>query len=170
MHTENYKDVCHQVIADREGPYYMGEALGFKARLKNLLNEPCEREFWYRIQLPDGMYLEKPLYPVQFEPREEKVIQLGNPIFLGFLGMMRVVLVTGEAERLLIKGGMPLPERISFLTLFAGYSRDREGYELQKQMVKLTRKIGWLTRVLVGITVVLVVLTAVLIWLNVCGY
>ena len=52
---------------------------------------------------------------------------------------------------------------MTFETLFAGYSRDREGHELQKQMVKLTGRVGLLT-------IVLIVLTATLIGLNVFAW
>ncbi len=169
MHTENYKDVQHEVIADKEAPYYMGESVGFQIKLTNLLNESCTRKFYYMIQLPDGMSLHRSHYPIKFAARQTKVIPLGDPVFLAFLGIFRLVIVTGEAERLLIEE-QKIPAQITFQTLFAGYSRDREGYELQKQTVKLTEKMRWLTGALAGLTGVLVVLTAILIWLTVRGY
>ena len=142
--SEDYRDIHHEVLADRKGIYYMGETLGFSARLTNLFDQNCTREFLYCIQLPDGMRLFRPIAAVSFGPGETKTIRLGQPIFLAFLGTFRVVVMTGEE---------------AFLSLFAGYSRDKEGYELQKKTVCLTKVLGVLTLALVALTIALIVLT-----------
>jgi len=151
----DYKDIRHEVLTDKQEPYYMGESVGFQMKLTNLLDEPCTRKFYYMIQLPDGMYLHRPHYPIDFAPRQTKVIPLGDPVFLAFLGIFRLVIVTDEAERLLIEEKV-MATQITFQTLFAGYSRDKEGYELQKQMVRLSGNIRLLTIVLVVLTLAVI--------------
>jgi len=151
----NHKDIRHEIITDKEAPYFLGDSVGIKVKLTNLLNQSCTREFFYQIQLPDGMYLSRPLYPVHFGPLEEKVITLGDPVFLHFLGIFRLVIFTGQAEEDLIREGKTSAP-VTFQSLFAGYARDREGYQLQTRMVGLT---SWIR----GLTVVIIVLTAALI-------
>jgi hypothetical protein len=150
-----YKDILHEVIPDKQEPYYMGQSVSFQLRLTNKLNEHCVRKFYYMIQLPDGMLLNRPHYPIDFAPNQAKTIPLGDPVYLAFLGTFRLVIVTGEAERLLIEE-QRMPVQITFDVLFAGYSRDRVNHDLQRQL----RFLNW---VLVALTVVLVVLTMVLI-------
>lgn len=157
-----HKDVLHEVITDIDSPYYMGGSVRFSVRMKNQLDEPCVRKFYYLVQLPDGMTVHRPHYPIEFQPHEVKTVPLGDPIFLGFLGIFRLVILTGEAERELIENGhTSLP--ITFQTLFAGYSRDREGHEIQKKMVDTTKQVGRLT-------IALIVLTAALVTFSITGW
>lgn len=87
---------------------------------------------------------------------------MGDPVFLAFLDIFRLVITTDETERLLIEEGK-MPAQITFQALFAGYSRDRGGHQLQIQMVKLTQKMERLT-------IALIVLTAALIGFSVFAW
>jgi len=107
------------------------------------------------------MSVHRPIPPTQFAPHDEKVMSLDPSIFLGFVGIVRVVLMIGNTEKLLRTEGK-MPQTVTFLTLFAGYSRDREGHELQKSMVTLTGRINSLTRILVVLTIVFAVINVLL--------
>lgn len=150
-----HKGFRHEVLPDKGEPYFLGDNVGLSVKITNLLDQPQVGRFFFLIYLPDGMYLPRPLYPVDFKPREEKTIQLGDPVFCAFLGIFRLVIVVGDAEDDLIKTGAT-SRPITFQTIFAGYSRDREDYRLQNEMISLTSWIRNLTVILVILTIILI--------------
>ncbi len=106
------------------------------------------------------MVLTRPLSSIAFEPHEEKMISLGDPIFLHFLGIFRVVIIIGESQGQFLGTGLPT-RLLEFHSIFADYSRDAEGYRMQIQMVHLTETIGHLTIVLIILTLALIIFSIV---------
>jgi len=88
-----HNDFRHDSLSDRQPPFFLGDVVGFRVRIKNMLAVKRTGKFFYLIFMPDGTYLNRPVYPVDFEPNEEKVIPLGDPVFCAFLGIFRMVLV-----------------------------------------------------------------------------
>jgi hypothetical protein len=159
-HIIDYNGFRHEAMPDREPPYFLGDDVGFKVKITNLSDQHKDGRFVYFIQMPGDTRLERPVHigtdpPLDFAPKEEMIIPLGDPMFCAFLGIFQLVLVVGDAEREIVTGGR-ISSPLRFLTLFAGYSQDRENYRLQKKLVSLTSSISWLTIVLVLLTLFLV--------------
>lgn len=162
-HQVEYNGFRHQALPEREPPYFLGDNVGFKVEITNLSDQRKDGRFVYFIQMPEGTRLERPVHigtdpPLDFAPRETKIVALGDPVFCAFLGIFQLVLVVGDAERELVSQGKT-SQPIRFETLFAGYSQDRESYRLQKRLVTLT---SWIR----GLTIALVCLTVLLVYVN----
>lgn len=161
-----HKNVQHEIIPDRKGPYFMGESLGFSVKLKNLSDQPCKETFVYQVQLPDTMFLTGQSVTKQLGPHEEMINSFDGHIFLAFIGIFRVVIITGVSEEPIIENERPI-RKLEFQSLFAAYSRDRDGYDLQMKMVELTGKVSSFTNLLAFFTLVLILLTFTMICVNI---
>ena len=158
-HQVEYNGFRHEALPEREPPYFLGDNVGFKVKITNLSDQRKDGRFVYLIQMPEGTRLERPVHigtdpPLDFAPRETKIVPLGDPVFCAFLGIFQLVLVVGDAERELVSNGKT-SQPIRFQTLFAGYSQDRQSYRLQKRLVMLTSWIRGLTIALVCLTLLL---------------
>jgi hypothetical protein len=162
-HVVEHNGFKHEALIGKEPPFFLGDEVGLKVKITNLSDKPQDGRFYYLVFMPGGMRLERPLHimtdsPLNFGPREEKTIQLGDPLFCAFLGIFQLVLVVGNAEKEMIETGKT-SQQIEFQALFAGYSQDKESYKLQQKLVTLTNWIRCLT-------IIVVVLTAALICLS----
>jgi len=154
----NYKDVWHEVLPDKEPPYFLGDIVELKVKLTNMLDQPRIMKFVYSVRLPEGMSVNTSIHEVKLEPGGKEIITLPQPLYLHFLGVFRVVVLTGIAEQDHIDGRDKV-HTSPFLSIFAEYSRDREGYEVQKKLEKLNGRLFWLTTALFAVTVLWVALT-----------
>jgi len=149
---EKFEGFEHDIIPERKGPYFMGDEIGFKVRLKNLENKRLKRSFLYIFQFPGGQ-VNRPMENVVLNPGDEKTLSLGNPLYLGFLGAFKFSLAIGETHNSFIESrDIKLP--IQYLTLVSEIVRDREGYRLQRTLNRLT----W---VLTALTIIIAIATIV---------
>lgn len=167
IHPEIYQGVRHEPIPDREEPYFLGEEIKFKLKLTNETGEYISRPFFYIFILPGGQSVQRNLPSITLAPGESRIFDLGEPIYLGFLGSFLLGIIVGQTDKWLLNPESSPPALTEHKTIFSAYSRDKESFEFQKRMEQATvsteRSTIWTKR----LTIILAILTAALIILTV---